>query len=386
MSLAGFGGYARSGPDGEGIDYAASNDDGDAPVFAAQPQTAGAGGQSGGTKFRGSFPTVFQVAVSWLLPGLVAVGGAYLLASIGWNQRWMPIAYIGVMVGTRLAGAFLRLARPFDICEFLAISLFVLLTTPLLQSAALGMDHYGFCSIASLDGTPMPFMLALLVNLVLSSVAGLVFLALWNWQYGPGRSAGNPVRRAVLVASLPVALVYATMAVATNMGILLQLGVAFSVLTVACMILLLMRDPAITPQERDRRFLLWAILIVGMVLTTIGASAMMAIFLTPNLPAMLPDHNLLYSWAIDYAALGWTPEEALRRFNLGYLWHSTTIFLYMVFVVGGTLVSAVYRWGSEPPTAYQVRHPTDTANAPMPPTALVRIRAFYRAVRSLRHR
>lgn len=129
----------------------------------------------------------------------------------------------------------------------------------------------------------------------------------------------------------------------------MQLGVSFAVLTAVCIVLLLMRDASVEPDERDRRFLLWAILIVGMVLTTIGAAVMLTIYLTPNLPAMLPDHNLLYSWAIDFDRIGLSPEETLQRFNVGYLWHATSVFVYMVFVVGGNLVAAAYRWGHEPP-------------------------------------
>ena len=294
----------------------------------------------------------------------------------------MPIAYIAAVMGARLLGACLRLSRPYDLCEFLCVSLFVLLATPLPQSAALDMDHDGFSSISTLMGTPMPYMLALLVNLVLSTIAGAAFLALWNWQYGTSRTVAHPVRRAALVASLPVALVYVAMAVATYMGFLLQLGVVFAVLVGACIILLLIRDPTISPDERDRRFLLWAILVVGMALTTIGAGAMMAIFPTPNLPGMLPDHNLLYSWNIDYEALDWTPEEALRRFNMGYLWHSATIFICMVFVVGGNLITATYRWGSDPPHYRSARAPAPNPGAiTVTPSALGRIRAFLRSVR-----
>ncbi len=296
-----------------------------------------------------SFPTIFQSVVSCLLPALATIGGAYLLASLGWNEMWMPIAYIGAVVGIRLGAAFLRMSNPYDLCEFFCISVFVLLTTPLLQSAALSMDHYGFSAIGTFGDTPMPYMLALLVNLALSTVAGGVFCALWNWQYGVPRQTGNPVRRAASVVVLPIGLVYATMAVITNTAIVLQLGVSFAVLTAVCIVLLLMRDASVAPDERDRRFLLWAILIVGMVLTTIGAAVMLTIYLTPNLPAMLPDHNLLYSWAIDFDRIGLSPEETLQRFNVGYLWHATSVFVYMVFVVGGNLVAAAYRWGHEPP-------------------------------------
>ena len=70
-------------------------------------------------------------------------------------------------------------------------------------------------------------------------------------------------------------------------------------------------------------------------------------YLSPNLPSVLPDHNLLRSWEIDFVALGLTREEALDRLNLGYLWHATWAFVYMLFAVGGRLFVSIYRLSSD---------------------------------------
>ena len=80
-----------------------------------------------------------------------------------------------------------------------------------------------------------------------------------------------------------------------------------------------------------------------MVSTALGIVAILAIYLSPNMPSVLADHNLLRSWEIDLAALGFTREEALHRLNVGYLWHAIWVFAYMFFVVGGKLIVAVYR-------------------------------------------
>ena len=298
---------------------------------------------------------------SCLLPGSVIIGGAYLLASLGWNAVWMPIAYIGLVVCFRLAASFQMFDGAHDLCEFFCVSLFVLLTTPLLQSAALNMDHYGFYAIRDWAGTPKPYMFALLVNLALSTTAGAMFIVLWKRQYGSGARGGNAVRRAVSVVLPPMACVYIVVAVITNFAILIQLGVVFAFFAAACIVLLLLRDPTTNPRENDRRFLLWGLLVVAAVTSTIGAGAMLAVFFTPNLPAVFPDHNLLYSWDVDYNVLGFSQEEAMARFNMGYLWHATSIFVYMVFVVGGKLLSAAYRWESALPTK-----PADNAPASSP--------------------
>ena len=48
------------------------------------------------------------------------------------------------------------------------MSLFFLLTTPLLQFAPVRMDHYNFYLLGSFAGSHTPYMLALLLNLVLA--------------------------------------------------------------------------------------------------------------------------------------------------------------------------------------------------------------------------
>ena len=66
---------------------------------------------------------------------------------------------------------------------------------------------------------------------------------------------------------------------------------------------------------------------------------------TPFRSSREDDHNLLNSWEIDFAGLGFSREEALDRLNLGYTWHAAGVFAYMAFVVGGNLVASIYRHG-----------------------------------------
>ena len=80
-----------------------------------------------------------------------------------------------------------------------------------------------------------------------------------------------------------------------------------------------------------------------MISATLGIVTILAIYLSPNLPSVLPDRNLLSSWEIDFAELRFTKGEALDKLNLGYLWHATWVFAYIFFVVGGRLIVSIYR-------------------------------------------
>ena len=274
--------------------------------------------------------------------GLCIVGG-YALSLFGWNNGWMPTAYVAFAMGVVLAQGFLLRDRDAGLREFFWVSLFFLLTTPLLQFAWIRTDHYGFYAIGSLAGTQMPYMLALLLNLLIASAAGLMFQLLWKRQYSGVSEGASALRRAAFVVLPPVISAYAVVAVITNIAVSVHLTVLLPVLGVAFTALLVLRDPAFKPCERDRLFLLSTTSVLAMLSAILGMVTILAIYLSPHLPSVLPDHNLLWSWEINLAALGFTREEALDRLNVGYLWHATWVFGYMFFVVIGRLMVSLYR-------------------------------------------
>ena len=189
----------------------------------------------------------------------------------------------------------------------------------------------------------MPYMLALLMNLLIASAAGLMFHLLWKRQYSKDSGESSPLRSAVWVALPPVIFVYSVVVFITNVAVSIQLAVLLPVLGAVFTTLLVLRNPTFNPTERDRLFLLSATSVLAMISAPLGIAVILAIYLSPDLPSVLPDHNLLRSWEINFAALGLTQEEALDRLNLGYMWHAIWLFNYMVFVVGGRLIVSIYR-------------------------------------------
>ncbi len=291
--------------------------------------------------------------VSCLLPGLCILASGYILMAAGLMDPWLPTIYVVSVMSLMLAYKFMQMRGPYYLREFLSISLFFLLSAQLLASAMTRMDIYGFYTLGEFAVKPFPYMLALLVNLIISSSAALVFHLLWNWQYGPRRAAADPLRRAVTVVAPSAALVYLSIIVLSNIGVWIEFGIQLAALSGAFIVLLVLRDPAVDPPERDRRFFLYALMAWLVSSTTLGGAAILAIYLAPGLPSILPDHNLLYSWDIDFNALGYPAEEAMARLNMGYLWQNVCIYVYMVFVVGGSLLTAFYRLNSRPEPAVE---------------------------------
>ena len=278
-----------------------------------------------------------------IFPLALCIVGGYALSLLGWNNGWMPTAYVAFAMGVVLAQGFLFRDREASVREFFWVSLFFLLTAPLLQFAWIRTDHYGFYAIGSLAGTQMPYMLALLLNLLIASSAGLLSHFLWKRQYAGVGGGTSPLLRAAYVVLPPLISVYAIVAVITNIAVSAYLAILLPVLGVVFIGLLVLHDPAFNPSERDRLYLLSTTSVLAMLSGGLGMGTILAIYLSPQLPNVLPDHNLLWSWEIDLAGLGFTREEALDRLNVGYLWHATWVFGYMFFVVIGRLLVSLYR-------------------------------------------
>ena len=288
----------------------------------------------------------------FLLPGALIAGFHYLLSALGWNNTWMPVVCIAFAFLVVMGQGFVLPDRSAGLREFYWISVFFVLTTPLLQFAPLGMDHYNFHLVSGFGTTMMPYLLALLVNLGLAWGAGLLFHLLWRWTYRDGGSVGSPVSRAASATIPPLGLVYAAVVIITNFSVTIQLSVVFAVLPAAFSLLLFFRDPGVVFTEQDRRTMFMVLLVAACVGPAVGIAVIMSIYLSPDFPSVLPDHNLVTSWELDFDAMGYNREEALDRVNLGYIWHAMCLMIYMAFVVGGRLFVEVHGLGigGEPAT------------------------------------
>ncbi len=286
------------------------------------------------------------VSLRCLLLGALIVGVGYAFSFLDWSNIWLPVVYVGLVTGMVLVQGVLFPDRTVvTLREFFWSTLFFVLSTPLLQFAPLGMDHYGFYTVGDSAGTYLPYMLALLVNLALASSAGLMSQFLWRWHYLHHGSEGSVLRRSVWAVLAPIGFVYAVVLAISNASVWIQFGVLMPVVALLFIALLVVQEPSTNPSERDRQFLLSTTLVVAVVSTVLGLLTVLAVYVSPDLPMVLPDHNLFNSWEIDFARLGFSREEALDRLNLGYTWHAAALFAYIGFVVGGNLIVAIYRLG-----------------------------------------
>ena len=231
-------------------------------------------------------------------------GFHYLLSLVGWNDAWMPVICVAFAYLVVMGQGVVFPDKSAGLREFYWISVFFVLTTPLLQFAPLGLDHYNFHLVTGFGGTMMPYMLALLVNLTLAWTAGLMFHLLWRWRYRDGTTVGGTVTGAASVTLPPSGVVYAVVMVITNFSVTVQLSAVFAVLPMAFSLLLVFRDTGVTFTERDRQTLFPLLTAAACVSVLVGMAVIMSIYLSPDFPSVLPDHNLVKSWELDSTLRG----------------------------------------------------------------------------------
>ena len=187
----------------------------------------------------------------FLLPGAGVAAAGYVLASLGWSATWMLMLYVAAGIGLVLAQGFLRMRRSNHLRELFFISVFFVLSAPLLQVPMIRMDHYGFYAIGNLVNTPVPVLLALAFNLFVALAAGLLFDYLWRWQYSD-RGRRKPYQRAAWVVFPPLALVYACILALSNVGAWIEYLLVLPVLAGVFAAIAILRDDEVSLNEWDR--------------------------------------------------------------------------------------------------------------------------------------
>ncbi len=315
-------------------------------------------------------PVIRFLSFRFLLLAICIVAAGEALSFLNWNETWVPAVYVSFVVGLVVAQALLFKDREAPLREFFWVSVFLMLCTPMLQFVPIGMDQYGFYRVGDYAGTHMPYMLTLLLNLVLASSAGLMFHVLIERLRASEDGDDGAVRRTIFAVIAPLAVVYGVVLVVSNASLWIQLGLQMPALAVAFTMLLVLRDPKIEFDDKERQFLLSATLAAVALCLSLGMITILAFYVSPGLTDVFPDHNLLCSWQIDFAEAGFAKDEALERLRLGFLWHAAIMFPYLSLVVGGNVVVAVFRMGGgnakrtasgiSPATATE----TDTAEGP----------------------
>ena len=131
--------------------------------------------------------------------------------------------------------------------------------------------------------------------------------------------------------------------VATNLSVSMQLAALVPALTVIIGLLVVVRDPEVSAGELDRGIHFPSAAAVVLATSVVAIAVILTVYFVAGVPTVLPDHNLVESWEIDYEELGYTREEALERESGGYLRHGVSVYAYMTLLLSGNLQASIYR-------------------------------------------
>ena len=119
---------------------------------------------------------------------------------------------------------------------------------------------------------------------------------------------------------------------------LCELGITAGAFTA----MMVLRDESVSIGEWDKKFLLWVAVTMTIVLAALGVAATLLTFAEPSLLAN-SGKTVFYSWENNFGALGYPEGELVERYRHAVSLASLVLLAYMVFVVGGKLIVALYR-------------------------------------------
>ncbi len=281
--------------------------------------------------------------------GLVGSG----LGILGLDGTMILLLFAAAASGVVLAQGLSRWGKSDQVGELFFVSVFFLLNTPNLQSIITGMDIYGFYSMPAITGTALPPTFAMAANLSITVVAAIIFDMSWKRQYGP-RGIESASGRALFIAFPPIAFVYLCMLTFSNSGAWIFFLIVLGILFGAFWGIIAIRDHDVEPPMWVAQFILAAVAVMIMLLTTFGVAGMLVTYMDPS-TITAADHSMIWSWETDFDALGYPEDEYLERMRVGLIWMSVAAIGYLSIVVGGYLMVMVYRHAILPARARQQR-------------------------------
>ena len=172
------------------------------------------------------------------------------------------------------------------------------------------MDIYGLYNLGGLAGTSIPFTLSLIMNLLVATAAGLMFVLLRRWQYSDPSEERSAHSRAAWIVIPPIVFVYVFILAFSNVGIWIYGLILLTLSAGAFITLVVLRDDDVRVSDWDRKFLLCTTVAIVLVLSIASLATILVGWMQPS---SYPDgQGLFYPSDLDFDALGYSPDE-LRR-------------------------------------------------------------------------
>ena len=226
------------------------------------------------------------------------------------------------------------------VVDLFFVSLFFTLTAPCLIGALTKADHFGFYTVEAFTNTPMPFLLAMLVDLELALVASVLFSLSWRRHRGANAERGL-LSRAVWITLPPLLFPVVNLALFGNLGVWMYVLVVFGVLFGAFATIVALDESGSASGETGRvlKAAAWATVLFGL----FGLAGAVATFLEPGPSLASAEFRVVPLPEVTAEELGYTPDEGVELMRLGLMWQALAVSLYLAAIVGGYLLLTMRR-------------------------------------------
>ena len=278
-------------------------------------------------------------------PGLYALVVGFVLNAMDLNGTLALLAYVVFSLAIVVGQGVLRWLKRGpgrserdQVVDLLFISLFFTLNTSLLIGALTKADHFGFYTFESFTNTPLPFLFTILVNLVLSLLASVMFGLLWERRLGLGSFS-----RAIWTTLPPILFVYANIFVFTNLSNWIYFMVVLGILFGTFAVIVALNEPGY--ELRDSDFVFRTAVVAIILLCSFGLVGTLVGQQDPDILITGAFYRIIPLPEISPEELGYTHEGGVERLRLGSLWMALANILFLVTVVGGYLIATIRRVG-----------------------------------------
>ena len=222
--------------------------------------------------------------------------------------------------------------------RLLLLSLLVMLNMPVFFILTTGMDQYSFFAMGPLAAEPIPLLLQVFLNVLLSLVAYTTYRYICQRRSSLFPTEWGIFRQTGLAVGIPIALALLPSFLMCNTGGKAYYVIVGVLVTGSICITGSLGDSSVKLNPRLARLWFGMAIASVLVLLALASAWVMFFYFIEQIPA-----TSNFGWQLDYrwSDLGYGPEEFPARQRDGLLVFGITGMGYMVLVLGGIMLTSI---------------------------------------------
>ena len=223
----------------------------------------------------------------------------------------------------------------------LLLSLLAMMNMPVFYTTIVGTDQYGFYSIDSVPASPWPLVLSISLSVILSICGYSIYRLLWSRQRLLTGGWWGPLRRNVVLHTVPVFVAIGPWFCLTSYGGKSTVMVIGGLMAGSLSLTGALNDRETILEPDLAMFFFQLAFVAIVVMSTLAVGAMLFLYSSEQ---VLPTGNWFWTWEYSWDDLGYPPDEFAQRQRDALVLFTLMGSGYMVVILGGFLLWALFGW------------------------------------------